>query len=39
VARPVRVEAFDGAQVIVTAGIGAKDRIVVHAAELLSQVR
>jgi cobalt-zinc-cadmium efflux system membrane fusion protein len=39
VARPVRVESFDGAQVLVTAGIAASDRIVVHAAELISQVR
>lgn len=39
VPRPVRVEPFDGAQVVITAGIGARDRIVVHAAELLSQVR
>ncbi len=39
VARPVRIEPFDGSQVVVTAGIAAKDRIVVHAAELISQVR
>lgn len=39
VARPVRIEPFDGGQVIVTAGIAANDRIVVHAAELISQVR
>lgn len=39
VQRQVRVEPFDGALVLVTAGIAAKDRIVVHGAELLSQVR
>ena len=39
VARPVRIEPYDGGNVVVTAGIAAKDRIVVHAAELLSQVR
>lgn len=39
VARPVRVEPFDGEQVLITAGIDDKDRIVVHGAELLAQVR
>jgi hypothetical protein len=39
VARQVRAEPFDGEQVLVTAGISPKDRIVVHGAELLSQVR
>ncbi len=39
VARPVRVEPFDGEQVLITAGIADKDRIVVHGAELLTQVR
>jgi hypothetical protein len=39
VARPVRVEPFDGQKVLITAGIGDKDRIVVHGAELLAQVR
>ncbi len=39
VARQVRFEPFDGANVLVTGGIGPKDRIVVHGAELLSQVR
>ncbi|MCU0732492.1 MAG: efflux RND transporter periplasmic adaptor subunit [Hyphomonas sp.] len=39
VARPVRVEPFDGEQVLVTGGIADKDRVVVHGAELLAQVR
>jgi membrane fusion protein, heavy metal efflux system len=39
VARPVRVEPFDGEQILITAGISPKDRIVVHGAELLSNVR
>lgn len=39
VARQVRIEPFDGEQVLVTAGIKPKDRVVVHGAELLSQVR
>ncbi len=39
VPRPVRIEPFDGEQVLITAGISAKDRIVVHGAELLAQVR
>lgn len=39
VMRPVRVEPYDGTQVLVTAGIAPKDRIVVHGAELISQVR
>ena len=39
VARQVRVEPFDGAQVLVTGGIASRDRIVVHGAETLSQVR
>lgn len=39
VARQVRIEPFDGEQVLVTAGIAPRDRIVVHGAELLAQVR
>lgn len=39
VPRPVRIEPFDGEQVLITGGISAKDRIVVHGAELLAQVR
>ena len=39
VPRAVRIEPFDGEQVLITAGISAKDRIVVHGAELLAQVR
>ncbi len=39
VGRQVRFEPFDGASILVTGGIGPKDRIVVHGAELLSQVR
>lgn len=39
VPRPVRIEPFDGEQVLITAGIAAQDRIVVHGAELLAQVR
>ena len=39
IARPVRVEPFDGQQVLITGGIAPKDRIVVHGAELLAQVR
>lgn len=39
VARPVRLEPFDGTNVLITGGIGPQDRIVVHGAELLSQVR
>lgn len=39
VARQVRTEPFDGAQVLVTGGITARDRIVVHGAETLSQIR
>jgi cobalt-zinc-cadmium efflux system membrane fusion protein len=39
VARQIRVEPFDGAQMLVTGGIAPQDRIVVHAAELLTQVR
>jgi membrane fusion protein, heavy metal efflux system len=39
VPRQVRVEPFDGEQVLITAGIQPKDRIVVHGAELLAQVR
>lgn len=39
IARPVRAEPFDGEQVLITAGIADKDRIVVHGAELLAQVR
>jgi len=39
VARQVRTEPFDGEQVLVTGGIAARDRIVVHGAELIAQVR
>jgi membrane fusion protein, heavy metal efflux system len=39
VPRPVRIEPFDGEQVLITAGITTTDRIVVHGAELLAQVR
>jgi membrane fusion protein, heavy metal efflux system len=39
VPRQVRFEPFDGEQVLITAGIAAKDRIVVHGVELLAQVR
>jgi membrane fusion protein, heavy metal efflux system len=39
VPRQVRIEPFDGEQVLITAGIAPKDRIVVHGAELLAQVR
>jgi membrane fusion protein, heavy metal efflux system len=39
VPRPVRIEPFDGEQVLITAGIATTDRIVVHGAELLAQVR
>lgn len=39
VPRQVRTEPFDGEHVLITGGIAPKDRIVVHAAELLSQVR
>ena len=39
VARQVRIEPFDGEQVMITGGLAPKDRIVVHGAELLSQVR
>ncbi|MFZ4808110.1 MAG: efflux RND transporter periplasmic adaptor subunit [Hyphomicrobiaceae bacterium] len=39
VARPVRIEPFDSRNVLVTGGIAPKDRIVVHGAELLAQVR
>lgn len=39
IARPVRVEPYDGEAVLITAGISPKDRIVVHGAELLAQVR
>lgn len=39
IARLVRLEPFDGEQVLITAGLTPKDRIVVHGAELLAQVR
>lgn len=39
IVRQVRSEPFDGQRVLVTGGIKAGDRIVVHGAELLSQVR
>jgi RND family efflux transporter MFP subunit len=37
--RPVRTLALDGDRVLITAGIGAGDRIVVDGAELINQVR
>lgn len=39
VARQVKVEPFDGERMLLTAGIAPRDRIVVHGAESLSQVR
>lgn len=39
VARQVKIEPFDGQHVLLTGGIAPKDRIVVHGAETLSQVR
>ena len=39
VVRQVRSEPFDGHRVLITGGVKAGDRIVVHGAELLSQVR
>ena len=39
VPRPVRVEPFDGENVLVTAGIAAGEKIVVRNAPLLNQVR
>ena len=39
VARQVRTEPFDGEQVLITAVIAPRDRIVVHGAELLAQAR
>lgn len=39
VAQPVRVSAFDGAQVLVQAGLKSGERIVVQGAELINQVR
>jgi membrane fusion protein, heavy metal efflux system len=39
VPRQVRIEPFDGERILITAGIQPKDRIVVHGAELLAQVR
>ncbi len=38
-ARPVRTEPFDGAHVLVAAGIGSGERIVVRGAELINQIR
>ena len=38
-ARPVRTEPFDAARVVVRAGIGEGERIVVRGAELINQVR
>jgi membrane fusion protein, heavy metal efflux system len=38
-ARPVRTEPFDATHVIVAAGLGDGDRIVVRGAELINQVR
>jgi RND family efflux transporter MFP subunit len=39
VAQPVRVSPFDGAQVLVQAGLKSGERIVVQGAELINQVR
>ena len=39
VPRPVRVEPFDGQNVLITAGIASGERIVVQNAPLLNQVR
>jgi membrane fusion protein, heavy metal efflux system len=36
---PVRISPFDGARVLVQAGLGQGQRIVVQGAELISQVR
>jgi RND family efflux transporter MFP subunit len=38
-ARPVRVEAFDAARVLIVAGVTEGDRIVVRGAELINQIR
>jgi membrane fusion protein, heavy metal efflux system len=38
-ARPVRTEPFDATHVVVAAGLGDGDRIVVRGAELINQVR
>ena len=37
--RQVRFEPFDGTRVLITGGLTAGARVVVHGAELLSQVR
>ena len=39
VARPVRVSSYDGARVLVLAGLKSGERVVVEGAELLNQVR
>jgi membrane fusion protein, heavy metal efflux system len=39
VPRQVRSEPFDGTRVLITGGLAARVRVVVHGAELLSQVR
>lgn len=38
-ARPVRVESFDAARVLVRAGIGEGERVVTRGAELINQIR
>ncbi len=38
-ARPVRTEPFDAANVLVVAGVGDGDRVVVRGAELINQIR
>jgi membrane fusion protein, heavy metal efflux system len=38
-ARPVRTEPFDATHVLVAAGIGDRERIVIRGAELINQVR
>jgi hypothetical protein len=38
-ARPVRTEPFDATHVLVAAGVGDGERIVIRGAELINQVR
>lgn len=38
-ARPVRTEPFDAASVVIAAGVGDGDRIVIRGAELINQIR
>jgi cobalt-zinc-cadmium efflux system membrane fusion protein len=37
--KPVRTQPFDATRVIVSAGLAEGDRIVVHGAELINQIR